>query len=80
MCSSNSLVAGKMVFRRREGTGCGLNSNCVCACVLTRVRECVCVLVFVEVCVCPEDTISYMPPCILEHTGCRFSARDVFLF
>ena len=40
-------LAGKMVFRRREGTGCGLKTNGVYVCVLTRVRERGCVLVFV---------------------------------
>ena len=40
-------LAGKMVFRRREGTGRGLKTNGVYVCVLTRVRERGCVLVFV---------------------------------
>ena len=41
-------LAGKMVFRRREGTGCGLKTNGAQVCVrLTRVRERGCVLVFV---------------------------------
>jgi hypothetical protein len=53
-------LTGKMLFRRRKGTGCGMTSECVYLVYLgasTRVRVCVCVLVFLWVRVCPEDTL-----------------------